>query len=320
SRWPRSAACATRTSGAFSGSRSGPSSRACTRRSRGFARSSRRKVVTSCAEVRAELVALMRGETSPQAAEAVERHLETCSSCAAERDALRRTLDVLAEHDQPEVSADARLRLAAALSDEFALGRARADRRRFLRPAFALPVAAAIALVAWIATTDRRPNEPPSEPQVVAVAVAMNVAPDLATVHVVPGRDADAVDAASRGLAWLAASQRPDGSWSRAADADRETTAAATASALLAFAADGQSPHRGPRADALRRGRDRLARLVADGFPQSADEKPVYALTLGVRALSAAYRLDHDAMSADERRGVRDVLVGAGRRIVDWQG
>jgi hypothetical protein len=264
--------------------------------------------------VRAELVAVLRGEVEESAAQEIERHLARCPSCSAERDALSRTMSVVHEHVHPEVSADARLRLADALAEELAVRRARSD-RRVLRPLFVLPAAlAAGALVAFVAT-DRTASEPSRPPHATADAIRAARATNSAGEF-----GPKAIDAASRGLAWLTAGQRADGSWAPSADSDAETRAAATASALLAFAADGQSPHHGPRAAALRRARNRLAELVDGGLSKEADKKPVYALSLGVRALAAAYRLDHDAMDVIERRELREVLAAAGRRIVDWQG
>jgi hypothetical protein len=260
------------------------------------------------------LVAVIRGEIEESAAPAIERHLAQCPSCSAERDSLVRTMKTVRAHVQPEVSADARLRLADALEEELAVRRRRGA-RVLLRPVFVLPAAlAAGALVAFVVS-----GLPTSSPQVAATVAVRNIRSARATDSA--GEfGGKAIDAASRGLAWLTASQRADGSWAASGEADAEKTAAATASALLAFAADGQSPHHGPRAAALRKARDRLVELVEGGLSQDFERKPVYALSLGVRALAAAYRLDHDVMPTDERRALREVLADAGKRIVDWQG
>ncbi len=269
----------------------------------------------SCADVRLELVAALRGEIGESEALEIERHVAKCTSCAAERDALSLTMNAVHAHVQPEVSADARMRLADALDEELAARRARASRRVF-RPIFALPVALAAGALVAFAMTSR------TEPPTTAVRISTTRDSRAARAAGAAGDEfgPKAIDAASRGLAWLTACQRADGTWAPSADADAETTAATTASALLAFAADGQSPHHGPRAAALRRARNRLAELVDGGLSQDSDRKPVYALALGVRALAAAYRLDHDSMSTDERRAMREMLAEAGRRIVDWQG
>jgi len=273
--------------------------------------------VTSCAEVREELVAWLRGESPPDVAADVERHLDRCPSCAAERDATSLTLDVVGEHVAPEVSADARIRLAGALDEELAKSRVRAKRRALLRLS-ALPVAASLGVVAALCVIA---TKTPKQAARVDVAREARIA---RAADVAGAFGEKAIDAASRGLAWLVASQRADGSWASSTEpstgGERASAAASTASALLAFAADGQSPHHGPRAAALVRARDRLAELVDAGFSPDAADKSIYALALSVRALAADYRLDHDAMSAAERRGLRAFLADAGRRVVEWQG
>lgn len=264
----------------------------------------------SCAEAREELVAVLRGEVPEEVATEVERHLGRCTACAAERDLLRRTMDLVHEHVHPESSADARMRLRSALSDEFARSRRRRDLRRRW-PAVAVPVAlVAGALAAWLAApgTEAPAQRVPADTQRLARAVAS--AGELGP---------RTMDAVSRGLAWLAGRQRPDGTWSAGAATDPETTASVTASAILAFAADGQSPRRGANAPALARARRRLADLVATGFSDDLDRKPLYAQALGVRALAATYVLDREAMSAEERRAERELLRHAGRRLADFQ-
>ena len=266
--------------------------------------------MTSCAEVREELVAVLRGEAPAHVARAVERHTSGCSACAAERESLRRTMELVAEHVRPEVSPDARMRLRSALEDELHRTRARPSRRR-LWAAFALPAAlAAGGLVALsLAPSPARAPHDAAAPDARlgrAVAKAGDLGPRT-------------LDAVSRGLAWLASRQRTDGTWAPAADSDRETTAAATALALLAFAADGQSPRRGPRAAALAGAHDRLATLVAGGFSADSERKPLYAQALAVRALAAEYALDRDVMTGDERRAARGAAEAAGRVLRNWQ-
>ena len=55
----------------------------------------------SCAEVRAELVAALRGESEPNVAAALDRHLDRCIRCAAEHESLLRTMDVVHHHVHP---------------------------------------------------------------------------------------------------------------------------------------------------------------------------------------------------------------------------
>jgi len=253
---------------------------------------------------------VLRGEATADVVRAVGRHAETCAACAAERDSLQRTMEVVAAHVRPEVSPDARMRLRSALKDELLRTRRRSS-RRFLRPAFALPAAlAAGALVAWFAALPS--SRVPAGDAVAAARLGRAVAKtgDLAP---------RTLEAVSRGLGWLAARQRPDGTWAPAADSDREATAAATALTLLAFAADGQSPRHGPRAAALGEARDRLESLVAAGFSTDASHKPLYAQALAVRALAAGYAIDRDVMTGDERRVARRAAEAAGRELRSWQ-
>jgi hypothetical protein len=219
-------------------------------------------------------------------------------------------MELVAEHVQPEVSPDARMRLRSALEDELRQTRARPSRRR-IWPAFVLPAAvAAGGLVALIAA--RSPTPEPRD----AVATDARLGRAVANAGDLGPRTLDAV---SRGLGWLAARQRADGTWAPAADSDRETTAAATALALLAFAADGQSPHRGPHAAVLAGAQERLTSLVAGGFSSDAERKPLYAHALAVRALAAGYALDRDVMTGDERRAARAAAEAAGRVLRNWQ-
>ncbi len=264
----------------------------------------------SCAEARGELVAVIRGEVSRETADEVERHLGRCAACAAERDLLRRTMEVVREHVQPESSADARMRLRSALCDEFARDR-RKRRFRHAWPAFAVPAA---LLAGVLAALIAAPGAETPAPR--AMADTQRRARAVASAGELGPRSMDAV---SRGLAWLAAKQRRDGTWSAGAVSDAETTASVTASALLAFAADGQSPRHGEHRAALSRARRRLAELVATGFSSDPDRKPLYAVALGVRALAATYALDRAEMTADERRAERELLTRAGRQLADFQ-
>jgi hypothetical protein len=268
--------------------------------------------VTSCAEVRAEIVAMLRGETSPETAAAVDRHLRACAACAAERESLARTLEAVRAHVQPEVSPDARLRLRAALGEEMDRSRRRVARRG-VRRALLVPAAlAAGGLVAWIVS----PSAPTSAPGTRDADVAARLDRAVAKAGDLGPRSIDAV---SRGLGWLAARQQADGTWAPSADADAETTAASTALALLAFAADGQTPRKGPHAASLARAHARLAGLVEAGFSAETDRKPVYAQALAVRAFAAVYSLDRDAMPAEERRASRAAAADAGRDLRAWQ-
>lgn len=264
----------------------------------------------SCAEARAEIVALLRGETAADLVPAVEAHLAMCDACAAEREGLRRTLEVVAEEANPPLSADSRLRLREVLDAELARSRAPiAPPRRRWAAAAAAAAAAGMLLALALARSDG--SDVPASAAVAPAAVrASVVGTDLG---------ARAIDAASRGLAWLASRQQSDGSWSPDGEGDAETRAAVTAAALLAFAADGQSPRRGPNAPRLDRAQARLGDLLADGFSGDADRKPLYAQALGVRALAAVHALDRDRLPPAERREAREALAAHGRGLLAWQ-
>ena len=263
----------------------------------------------SCDDVRGGLVAAMRREASEEFVAAVDAHLSGCASCAAEYDGLRRAAELVHDHVHPEVSADARIRLRAAIEAE--LTRFAPPSRRSLGRTFLVPVALAAGIVAsFLVPAGTIDPVPHAEHDSVRISRAANTAGELGP---------RSIEAVSRGLEWLASRQRADGVWSPSGNADAETKAAATASALLAFGADGQSPHRGPHAAALRRARDRLMGLVAAGFSNDADRKPIYAQALSIRALSSVYVLDRNAMTVSEQRDLRDVLSAAGRQLVDGQ-
>jgi len=267
--------------------------------------------VTSCAEVRRELVAVLRGEASDTVAAFVAQHLERCAECGIEREALARTLDVVSRHVHPQTSADARLRLRSALDREFAARPARRPTQRGLN-LFGVPVAmAAGALIALLAA-----NVGTDGPRVPATADAARTQHAPAVVGELETRSADAV---ARGLTWLSGQQSGDGTWGPRDGGGTEPVEAATAASLLAFARGGETAHRGPRAEALGRADARLAEFLAAPPSGDADRKPVYSLALGVRALAATYALDRDAMDPDARRRRRALLTEAGKRLVQWQ-
>jgi hypothetical protein len=267
--------------------------------------------VTSCAEVRRELVSVLRGEAPDAVTGAVARHLDRCDACAAERDAIARTLDVVGRHVHPETSADARLRLRAALDQALAEPAAPRPGRKGFNP-YAVPVAmAAGALLALAAAgigTDGAHRPAGTE-----TARVERPAPPRGELEL---RSADAL---ARGLDWLAAQQAGDGSWGPADHAGAETREAATAASLLAFAGRGETAHRGSRAASLGRAESRLAEFLAAPPSDDADAKPVYSVALGVRALATTYAIDREAMDPDARRRRRALLTEAGRRLAKWQ-
>lgn len=267
--------------------------------------------MTSCAEVRRELVAVLRGEAPESVVADVARHVEGCAACAAERDAIARTLDVVGRHVHLQSSADARLRLRSALDAELAARPVARRARRSFNP-IVVPVAmAAGALLALAAAGIGTQNSPRPASGDVSRAVRPSApAGELET------KSADAV---ARGLQWLADRQADDGTWGPRDGAATETREAATAASLLAFAGSGETAHRGPRAPALARAESRLAEFLAGPPSDDAEQKPVYSVALGVRALATTYTLDRDAMDPDARRRRRAVLTEAGKRLVQWQ-
>ena len=277
--------------------------------------------MTSCADVRLELIALLRGECDPPLAASLERHLAGCGACSLERESLLVTLETVHRHVHPEVSPDARMRLGAALTEELARSRGRRP-PRLLRPILAVPIAAAAgALFAWWTG----PAPPVVQaPSATSAAVAISE-PELSEDPASAGRVAaepvsGAARAASRGLDWLASRQAPDGTWAPEADAGPQSRAAVTATVLLAFASAGETPRRGPRTAHLGRATARLVQMVQAGFPADPEAKPLYAEALGIRALAEIYAADRESMGREEARGMRDVLRAAGQRLAASQG
>jgi hypothetical protein len=269
--------------------------------------------MTSCAEIREELIWLERGTLAAPAAAEVSRHLEACAECAADLAALRRTMACVRPHLSIDPSPDSRMRLRATLDRELARSRSAAKLRA--RLTFFVPAAAAAAAAIWgVATWSGAGHDAP-EPVRGPVAVAPSVPPSVA-----PSAQQPVARAVAGGLDWLASRQRADGTWSPGPDAGRETVAAVTASVVLAFAANGESAWHGPRREALRRAGDRLAEMTDAGFSHDADAKPLYAQALAVRALAAQFAADRDAMPAASRRARHDTIVRATRQLVEWQG
>lgn len=126
----------------------------------------------SCESVREELVALLDGELDDAAAEAVRRHLQSCTSCEEERGALVATREALDGRLARAVPVQPRFDdlWAAATAESPAPGRAvgrRGGRRSTgSRPgrlrAAALAVAAAAAVVVFVG--QQRSGDAPSAP------------------------------------------------------------------------------------------------------------------------------------------------------------
>jgi prenyltransferase/squalene oxidase-like repeat protein len=267
--------------------------------------------VISCAEVRRELVAALRGEVGTDVAHALERHVERCAGCAAERESLLRTMDVVHRHVHPEMSADARLRLDEALATELGRMRIRASRRRLI-PFIAAPLAAAAGALFALTLAPSETHVPSPRPWPVALAdpVQRPGAGELAP---------KAADAAERAYEWLASQQRRDGSWSPTTDADPESSATLTGSVLLAFAADQGSFHDLERREAVARGVRRLTELLDAKFSDDPDKRPLFAQAFAVSALAAVYKEARESMSTYDRRTMRDLLANAGIALVRWQ-
>jgi len=97
-----------------------------------------------CEKTREELSAYLDGEMEPGEAELIERHLEGCKPCSAELESLRATVGLVRSLPKVEAPAALRGRVFSAV--------ARRPGRVRLPGAFALLTAAALVLVAVVAT------------------------------------------------------------------------------------------------------------------------------------------------------------------------
>jgi hypothetical protein len=107
--------------------------------------------------------------------------------------------------------------------------------------------------------------------------------------------------ATERALRYLAAKQKPDGSWS--------PNQAVNALALLAFLGRGHVPGRGPYRDVLERGKRYLVTSArADGLIASAG-KPMYEHGLATLALAELYGMDPDPALEKALRNAVDLIL-----------
>jgi hypothetical protein len=130
-------------------------------------------------------------------------------------------------------------------------------------------------------------------------------------VTAAPAATGEAVDAAvDRGVGWLLAAQRPDGSWGSGAF---RGSAAVTAQVVLALVADGSTPASGPHAAALARGVDALVACAGpDGLiagQEQAAHGPMYGHAFAMTALAAVYgETDNDPRIMEILEAARDLI------------
>ena len=106
--------------------------------------------MSECRRIAALLPELLDGGLAGAAERAAEAHLEGCAACSAERDALLRTLRIVAERPGSEPGEAFYAAMRRNVASELA-GPARANRRpRVLRPAWQAGFAATAMLVALL--------------------------------------------------------------------------------------------------------------------------------------------------------------------------
>jgi hypothetical protein len=138
--------------------------------------------------------------------------------------------------------------------------------------------------------------------------------------------------AVARGLRWLAAHQRDDGSWRfqhngvRCPDLCRNpgeeaSATAATALALLSFLGAGQTHREGEYVDEVRRGLYFLStRAVVTPHGADLQDGTMYGQGLATIALCEAYALTHDKVLKDlAQQAVNFVLYAQDRRGGGWR-
>ena len=131
-----------------------------------------------------EAAAWATGALDAEARASFAAHRRQCAACAQEADGFRALVDRLRRQPQAEPSPDLTARVMAALPpNAFDTGRVRGRRRRFIRPAFLWPAAAAALLLCGLG---------------------------LWQVGAFPGGEQPA---SAAGCAWIARHQEPDGSW-----------------------------------------------------------------------------------------------------------
>jgi len=235
----------------------------------------------------------------------VAAHAAGCALCAACLADFRAALQRLAPLADDASAADLAPAVLARLAADD--GRAAASHAG---PAWLFRAAAALlALLAagtlggwWLA--GRRPDAlarlPAGHPGLTVPPAAARAVP----LAVLPPDDGPAIGQA---LAWLEASQEPDGGWDAARWGARpEFTVGVTALALLALGADRPAALAGPRAGTLRRGLDYLVRRQAAGGrfgPEGAGT--MYNHSMATLALLEAWaRRPEPAWGAAAERGL----------------
>jgi len=129
-----------------------------------------------CNSVRKLLIPFLSGEVSPSTGAAIEQHLSRCRECAAERDLLVESWDMLGDYNPPEVRDDFTSSLMGRIRSEEA--GARRDKIVSIRPArasgrwrFVAAAAACLVVALTVGLLWHRPRRPSGPGGIAVVSV-----------------------------------------------------------------------------------------------------------------------------------------------------
>jgi hypothetical protein len=156
-----------------------------------------------------------------------------------------------------------------------------------------------------------------------ALALTLSLAiqaPGLAQQNDAPELTVKAAQAIDKGLQYLLANQRPDGSWASGPNGERAT--AITSLALMAFMARGEFPGSGPNGEALARGKDWLLKQAKEA-PNGYLGSTMYEHGMATLALTELWgmtevREDDDAFQKAIEAAV-DVIVRSQTPTGGWR-
>lgn len=195
-----------------------------------------------------DIPAYLQAELAPDRKADFERHLESCATCRARVDSFTKVFARMREVPAPGETRDLGPEILAKIPPAEWIPARRWPVLRLYMPALAR-AAAALFLVAvlYVALRGKQGSSP------IVADNAVQPAGDSA----VPRRN----EAIAGGLAWLAANQEPDGSWSAEKwGARKDHTVGITALSLMAFIGRDGRPAKGQYETAIRRG---IAYLVS---------------------------------------------------------